>query len=108
MIKRLKALICFTFLTIGLVVVALCNINQVSANTNYLTFNDGIAKLGRYPQTITDLDVELIKSGKYNDKTGWYEYDNNEYAIITVDIDTDYQDNECFNNGELAKNYKGV
>ena len=108
MIKRLKALICFTFLTIGLVVVGLCSINQVSANTNYLTFNDGIAKLGRYPQTITDLDVELVKSGKYNDKTGWYEYDNNEYAIITVDIDSDYQDNEYFNNGELAKNYKGV
>ena len=27
---------------------------------------------------------------KLDDKTGWYEYDNKEYAIITVDIDTEY------------------
>ena len=107
MMKKLKGIISFIFIAIGLSIIALCNFNQVSAKTNYLTFTDGIAKLGRYPQTMTDEDVTKIESeGKYNETTGWYEYDNKEYAIIEVKIDTDYRDHIYFNNGDAAKLYE--
>ena len=108
MMKKLKVIISFIFVAIGLLsIIALCNFNQVSAKTNYLTFTDGIAKLGRYPQTMTDEDVTKIESeGKYNSTTGWYEYDNKEYAIIEVKIDTDYRNQIYFNNGDAAKNYE--
>ena len=89
---------------------ALCNLNQVNAKTNYLSFNDdGIATLGRYPQTMVDEDAVIIKTeGNYNSTTGWYEYKNKEYAILKAEIDTDYEDNEYFNNGQPAKNYKNI
>lgn len=108
MVKKLKAKIYLIFGAIVFAVVSLCYFNQVSAKTNYLSFVDGIAKLGRYPQTMTDEDVNKIKSGNFNEETGWYEYDGKEYAIITVGIDTVYQDSIIFDNGELAKNYQNV
>lgn len=80
------------------------SVRKVEAQGDQLAFNDGVATLGRYPQTITDISVFSIKNyGVLNNTTGWYTYENKEYAIKTVELDTDYRENAKFNNGSFAR-----
>jgi len=40
-----------------------------------------LISMGLYPQTVSDIDVATIKSGTYDETSGYYTYDGNQYAI---------------------------
>lgn len=70
-----------------------------------LSFTDGVATLGRYPQTLTDIEPNTIKSlGVLDDATGWYTYNQKQYAISTVKIDSEYLGSAKWNDGSKASN----
>ena len=74
-----------------------------------LSFTDGVATLGRYPQTLTDLEPNTVKSlGTLDDTTGWYTYNQKQYAISTVKIDSEYASAAKWNNGSNASNLDNV
>lgn len=81
---------------------------KVEAKDNYLTFNDGVATLGTYPQTITNVDVETIKANGETDSQGRYLYQGKQYAIIAVGPDTDFPNDQKFNDGSSVQAVKGV
>lgn len=61
-------------------------------------------KFGKFPQTVTDVDVSLIKSGTKDKKTGYYTYQDKEYAIITSSLND--ESNSSFWNGTKVENNK--
>ncbi len=74
-----------------------------------LSFTDGVATLGRYPQTLTDLEPNTVKSqGTLDDETGWYTYNQKQYAISPVKIDSEYASAAKWNNGSDASNLDNV
>lgn len=78
--------------------------NEVKADEEYITFENGVATLGRYPQTLSEVSTTSIKNyGSYNTGTEIYTYDNKEYAIRTVEADSQFIETEKFNNGNLVK-----
>ena len=81
---------------------------KVEAKDNYLTFNDGVATLGTFPQTITNVDVETLKANAEKDSQDRYIYQNKQYAIIPVNPDTDYPNDQKFNDGSNVQDVKGV
>ena len=74
-----------------------------------LSFTDGVVTLGRYPQTLTDLEPNTVKSlGTLDDETGWYTYNQKQYAISPVKIDSEYASAAKWNNGSNASNLDNV
>ena len=74
-----------------------------------LVFEDGAATLGRYPQTISDVDPNKIKDeGTYDYSSGLYRYNEKLYAIETVKIDNDFISSAKWNNGALASSSNNV
>lgn len=74
-----------------------------------LVFEDGVATLGRYPQTISDVDPNKIKDeGTYDYSSGLYRYNEKLYAIETVKIDNDFISSAKWNNGALASSSNNV
>ena len=74
-----------------------------------LSFTDGVVTLGRYPQTLTDLEPNTVKSlGTLDDTTGWYTYNQKQYAISPVKIDSEYASAAKWNNGSNASNLDNV
>ena len=82
---------------------------RVEAQGDQLAFNNGVATLGRYPQTITHDSVFSIKNyGVLNSTTGWYTYENKEYAIKNVELDNEFRENAKFNDGSFAREYEYI
>lgn len=82
---------------------------RVEAQGDQLAFYNGVATLGRYPQTITDVSVFSIKNyGVLNSTTGWYTYENKEYAIKNVELDNEFRENAKFNNGSFARESENI
>ena len=74
-----------------------------------LSFTDGVVTLGRYPQTLTDLEPNTVKSqGTLDDETGWYTYNQKQYAISPVKIDSEYASAAKWNDGSNASNLDNV
>ena len=74
-----------------------------------LVFVDGVLTLGRYPQTISDVDPNKIKDeGTYDYSSGLYRYNEKLYAIETVKIDNDFISSAKWNNGALASSSNNV
>ncbi len=61
-------------------------------------------KFGKFPQTVSDIDVSLIKSGTKDKKTGYYTYQDKEYAILTSNLNDEL--NSSFWNGKKVENNK--
>ena len=74
-----------------------------------LVFEDGVLTLGRYPQTISDVDPNKIKDeGTYDYSSGLYRYNEKLYAIETVKIDDDFISVAKWNSGVLASSSNNV
>ncbi len=80
---------------------------EVEAKENYLSFKNGVATLGTYPQTISNIDVATLKANGEKDSHDYYVYQNKQYAILTVGPDTDYPNDQKFNDGSSVQAVKG-
>ena len=57
--------------------------------------------MGLYPQTVSEVDVSLIKQGVLDETTGWYTYEENQYAVVKAqEISSPY--NRLLSNGEAV------
>ena len=81
---------------------------EVEAKENYLTFKDGVATLGKYQQTISDIDTNVLMTNGELDNLGRYTYQNKEYFIAIVSPDSEYKSNQKFNDGSSVQDLNGV
>ena len=81
---------------------------EVEAKENYLTFKDGVATLGTYPQTITNVDTTTLMTNGEPDAFGRYTYQNKQYMIAIVSPDSEYKSNQKFNDGSSVQDLNGV
>lgn len=84
------------------------NVVKAEAKDNYLTFKDGVATLGTYPQTISYIDVETLKASGPTDSLGRYTYQNKQYVTAVVASDYEYTSNQKFNDGSSVVPLNGL
>ena len=81
---------------------------EVEAKESYLTFKDGVATLGTYPQTINNVDTTTLMTNGEPDAFGRYTYQNKQYMIAIVSPDNEYKSNQKFNDGSSVQDLNGV
>lgn len=84
------------------------NCQRAEAKDNYLSFKDGVATLGTYPQTITNIDTTTLMTNSEPDTFGRYTYQNKQYMIAIVSPDSEYKSNQKFNDGSSVQDLNGV
>ena len=81
---------------------------EVEAKENYLSFKNGVATLGTYPQTITNVDTTTLMTSSEPDTYGRYTYQNKQYMTAIVNPDSEYKSNQKFNDGSSVQDLNGV
>lgn len=81
---------------------------EVEAKENYLSFKNGVATLGTYPQTITNVDTTTLMTSSEPDTCGRYTYQNKQYMTAIVNPDSEYKSNQKFNDGSSVQDLNGV